>query len=240
MNKSKPKLKGFTLLELIIVIAILAVMMAILVPSISDYIRTNHIRSANSQAQQIYMAAQDYLVYEQIKGTTTNDIVSDSSSIPTLCWIVVTTEPGYDSSQYDDTNKTTVVASSDINSDFLTKNDSTTGSKDYYRIADGIESRLGSDFKGSWMVAFYPKTFTVAYAVFNDYYKTTAQCEDAVKLIGTDSEQPDDACAGRIYKSEFNVGGAPEEAQESDFMHADTDEVDHMYTGQYPIPVPYL
>lgn len=241
MNKSKPKLKGFTLLELIIVIAILAVMMAILVPSISDYIRTNHIRSANSQAQQIYMAAQDYLVNEQIKGTATKDIVVNPSSIPKLCWIMVTTEPGYDSSKYDNSNKTTVVASSQINADFISKNDSTTGNKDYYRIADGIESRLESDFSGSWVVAFYPKTFTVAYVVYNDYYKTTAECEAAVKLIGTNDGKTDDTCSERVYKHDFNVGGPTKEAQESDFMHPDNSaEAPHLYTGQYPVPVPNL
>ena len=86
MNKSRRKLKGFTLLELIIVIAILAVLSAILIPSISDYIRTNHIQSANSQAQQVYMAAQDYLVSEQVKGVRASDIMDGT---PKLCWILV-------------------------------------------------------------------------------------------------------------------------------------------------------
>lgn len=234
MNKSKPKLKGFTLLELVIVIAILAVMMAILVPSISDYIRTNHILSANNQAQQIYMAAQDYLVNEQIKGTTTKDMVDTPSSPPRLCWIMVTTEPGYDSGNYDETNKTTVVDYYGISSNFK---QTTVDSKTKYPIADGIESRLDGSFKGSWVVAFYPKTFTVAYVVYNDYYKTTAECEAAVKLIGTNGGVKNDtSCDDRLYLYEFTTGsGSTTTAQESDFMHPSAGISPHMYTGQFPV-----
>ena len=248
MNKSKPKLKGFTLLELIIVIAILAVMMAILVPSISDYIRTNHILSANDQAQQIYMAAQDYLANEQIKGTKTKDMVATPSSPPRLCWIMVTTETGYDSSNYDKSNKTRVVDSYGIKQSTATSyaNDDTNMGFDYrfksdgtkaYPIADGIEARLESSFKGSWVVAFYPQTFTVAYAVYNDYYKTTAECEAAVKLIGTNSGVKNDtSCDDRLYLHEFTTGsGSITTAQESDFMHPSEGISPHMYTGQFPV-----
>ena len=232
MNKSRRKLKGFTLLELIIVIAILAVLSAILIPSISDYIRTNHIQSANSQAQQVYMAAQDYLVSEQVKGVRASDIMDGT---PKLCWILVTTEQGYDSGNYDK-NKTSVVDSYGIKSDYV---QTTVDSKTKYPIADGIESRLESSFKGSWAVAFYPNTFTVAYAVYNDYYKTTTECSDAVKLIGTNGGQHSDtSCDDRLYLYEFNIGGTnAKQSQESDFIHPDSSETPHMYTGQFPVPV---
>lgn len=244
MNKSRRKLRGFTLLELITVIAIIAIMAAILVPSISDYIRMNHIRSANSQAQQIYMAAQDYLTSEQIRGTKVKDITgTDSPS--RLCWIMVTTEQGYDSNNYDNSNKTTVVDSFGIkkNAD-VTDNTgfdvrTVSGGLKSYPIADGIESRLESSFKGSWVVAFYPKTFTVAYAVYNGYYKTPAECEAAVKLIGTNGGVKDgSSCDDRLYLYEFSTGsGSTTEAQESDFMHPAAGITPHMYTGQYPVPV---
>lgn len=247
MNKSKRKLKGFTLLELIIVIAILAIMAAILVPSISDFIRTNHIRSANSQAQQVFMAAQDYLVTEQIKGTKVKDITGTDTPSK-LCWIMVNTEQGYDSANYDNSNKTTIVDSYGIKKSTATAyaNDDTNMGFDYrfrsdgtkaYPIADGIESRLESSFKGSWVVAFYPKTFTVAYAVYNGYYKTTAECEAAVKLIGTNGGVKDsDSCVSRLYSYEFSVSGVSTiDAQESDFMHPNEGISPHMYTGQFPV-----
>ena len=250
MNKSKRKLRGFTLLELIIVIAILAIMAAILVPSVSDYIRTNHIRSANTQAQQLFMAAQDYLTNEQIRGTTASELTgkTDPADIPRVCWIMVNTEQGYDSANYDNTNKTTIVDSYGIKKSTATAyaNDDTNMGFDYrfrsdgtkaYPIADGIESRLESSFKGSWVVAFYPTTFTVAYAVYNGYYKTTAECEAAVKLIGTNGGVKDsDSCVSRLYSYEFSTTGvSTTAAQESDFMHPSEGITPHMYTGQFPV-----
>lgn len=244
---NKRKLKGFTLLELVVVIAIISIMAAVLIPNISDYLRTNKIKTANDQAQQIFMAAQDYLVSEQIRGVTVKDITGTDTP-PSLCWIMVTTEIGTDSTAYDKSNKTTVVDSDGIKTSTATTyvaDDATNTGFDYrikkdgtisYPIADGIESRLDDGFKGSWVVAFYPKTFTVAYAVYSDYYNTVSECEDAVKLIGTnDGSTP---TTGRLYLSEYGTGVSnAKDTQESDFSHPDSDESGHMYTGQFPIPL---
>ena len=250
MNKSKRKLRGFTLLELVIVIAILAIMAAILIPSVSDYIRMNQILSANSQAQQLFMAAQDYLTNEQIRGTTASELTGKTkpADIPKVCWIMVNTEIGFNNSDYDTSNKTTVVDSFGIMKSTASSyaDDSTNLGYDYryrvdgtksYPIADGIESRLEPGFKGSWVVAFYPTTFTVAYAVYNGYYKTTAECEAAVKLIGTNGGVKDsDSCVSRLYSYEFSTKGvSTTAAQESDFMHPSEGITPHMYTGQFPV-----
>lgn len=237
MNKSRRKLKGFTLLELIVVIAIIAVMAAILVPSVLDYIRSNNIRSANEQAQQVFMAAQDYLTNEQTKGVKATDIMDGT---PRLCWIMVNTENVEDSTAYDKSNKTTVVDSYGIkkstgsdNTGYVSR---TIGSETSYPIADGIESRLEPGFSGSWVVAFYPKTFTVAYAVYNDYYSTVAENQAAVKLIGTNNGVKSDSCVSRLYRSEFKTGD--ENAmfvQDDDFKNPDSSIAGHLYTGQFPI-----
>lgn len=250
MNKSKPKLKGFTLLELIIVIAILTVLLGIFIPSINDYIRMNRITTANNQAQQIFMAAQDYLVNEQIKGTTALQLTGKTKpeDIPKLCWVMVTTEVGYDSGNYDNTNKTKIVDSFGIKKSTASAyaTDDSNGGFDYrfmpdgkkaYPIADGIESRLEGSFNGSWVVAFYPKTFTVAYAVYNGYYKTEAQRLNAVELIGTNgSQHSDSTCYTRLYTTEFGVTTPKKLGQEDDFIHQyDSSEAEHLYTGQYPV-----
>lgn len=58
-------LKGFTLLELIVVIAIIVIMSSIIVPNVIGRRRLARIESANDQAYSIYIATQDYLNYLQ-------------------------------------------------------------------------------------------------------------------------------------------------------------------------------
>jgi len=57
----KQKLKGFTLIELIVVIAIIAVLAAILIPQIMGYVRKSKLEVANNNAQEIFNQASIYI-----------------------------------------------------------------------------------------------------------------------------------------------------------------------------------
>lgn len=67
MKKSNKK--GFTLVELVVVIAIIGVLAAILVPSMMGYVKKSRLKTANSNAKTAYNAVATWAADEETKGT---------------------------------------------------------------------------------------------------------------------------------------------------------------------------
>lgn len=92
MKKSQ---KGFTLVELVVVIAIIGVLAAILVPSMLNYVKKSRLKTANSNAKTAYNAASEYVADQETKGVGPKISISKIASVGTInC-----TKPGdYDGS----------------------------------------------------------------------------------------------------------------------------------------------
>ena len=73
------KVKGFTLVELIVVIAIIAILAAILVPSMLAYIKNARYTQADANAKNIHTAANAALAQAYVDGT----LGAASSGTPT-------------------------------------------------------------------------------------------------------------------------------------------------------------
>ncbi|MGN0632955.1 MAG: prepilin-type N-terminal cleavage/methylation domain-containing protein [Oscillospiraceae bacterium] len=74
MKKSQ---KGFTLVELVVVIAIIGVLAAILVPSMLNYVKKSRLKTANSNAKTAYNAVAENFADAETNGYALSAVLTD-------------------------------------------------------------------------------------------------------------------------------------------------------------------
>ena len=182
MNNSKlrrpRKLKAFTLLEMIVVMAIIGILASIIIPSTVNQMRSSRIETANVRAEEIYRATQNYLTDKQIKRAEVGTggkigILVKSDNVGT--WDVTCT--------FGDTT---------IDDDSTSRERFKKGISNYLGTTT-IESLMG----GGFFVCFDSDTYTADYVLYCEDNTMLDASTGIVKELTKDSKAPYTQVFGR-------------------------------------------
>lgn len=175
MNNKRNK-KGFTLVELIIVLAIMGILMAILIPAWNYFVRRAHEREVTSKAKVVFNAAQTEITRIGVRERPTLNIAKDPSIAGTTEQVAaqqalyVGDEKFY--FYWDGTNGVKVDADGNAINEAgnVTENaklaraiNSITGGTGLYKIyvnGYNVESVVYTEMEGSLYKGTYPRTMT--------------------------------------------------------------------------------
>ena len=233
LNKSK-KLAAFTLVELIIVIAIITVLALIAVPSTITMIRSSRIEAANTVAEDLFRATQNFITDQQIKGkqlyqSSDRDGVFpvEEAAVDNTSRKIIFVAYGVDDLDYSD------VLSSGAGGTIVGIGDEATEKMRKTEIMTGIRNYLGDTYKNeefTWACSIDADTYTVEWVLYSEDQVDGAG--DIATMIR--NVYGSGASKNSLYVESFNVSGSivSNFCQEVDMNKGYT----KYNIGQYPIP----
>ncbi len=172
------KVKGFTLIELIVVIAIIGILAAILVPSMLGYVRNARISQANANAKQVHTAVSSALT--QI-GISNIPLATGNTTTTTVSNVTIAS-----------------AANNVIPCTWSTAQDSRVTNEKMDLI-----SYLGENFTGNGQAWYNPATYSVLCATYAADTNALAVAATHIATDGTNSAgemtQKEDAKDGSLY-----------------------------------------
>lgn len=166
-EKRRSSLKGFTLIELVIVIAIIAILMSMISLAITGFTNDARRETADEQARMVSQSFQSLLTEYEIRGITLDKVkyTASTGEEPLFC----------------STIKDTLTLEGDSSNEEIIADDVTLDSKAY----DIITKNFEPGFQGAFYIDYNTFSYSVNYVLYTEMtYAKTGSTSNGIDTAG--------------------------------------------------------